>query len=96
MKIPEAILPRAFGRRYHQNRAVHLRRAGDHVLHITVLASDSNAPMKVMIDISTDFPDGLKNNVTYAAAGNANRLGLKSAEGSSLGDFYVSRNTLLG
>jgi len=29
---------RAVGRRHHQDRAVHLRRAGDHVLHVVGVA----------------------------------------------------------
>ena len=47
---------------------------------VSLLASDPNASVKVVVEISADFPDGAKDTVKRAVSENANSLGLKSAD----------------
>jgi hypothetical protein len=47
---------------------------------VSLLASDPNASVKVVVEISADFPDGVKDTVKRAVSENANSLGLKSAD----------------
>lgn len=47
---------------------------------ISVLASDPNASVKVVVEISAEFPDGAKDVVKRAVSENARSLGLKSAD----------------
>ena len=47
---------------------------------VSLLASDPNAFVKVVVEISADFPDGAKAAVKRAVSENANSLGLKSAD----------------
>ncbi len=47
---------------------------------ISVLVSDPNATVKVVVEISADFPDGAKDGVKRAVSENARTLGLKSAD----------------
>ena len=47
---------------------------------ISVLGSDPNASVKVVVEISADFPDGAKDAVKRAVSENARTLGLKSAD----------------
>jgi uncharacterized protein len=47
---------------------------------ISVLVSDPNATVKVVVEISADFPDGAKDGVKRAVSENARSLGLKSAD----------------
>jgi uncharacterized protein len=47
---------------------------------IALLASDPNASVKVVLEISAEFPDGAKDTIKRAVSENANSLGLKSAD----------------
>lgn len=47
---------------------------------IAVLCSDPNASVKVVVEISAEFPDGSKEQVKRAVSENARALGLKSAD----------------
>lgn len=47
---------------------------------IAVLSSDPNASVKVVVEISADFPDGAKDTIKRAVSENARSLGLKSAD----------------
>lgn len=47
---------------------------------VSLLASDPNASVKVVLEISADFPDGAKDTIKRAVSENANSLGLKSAD----------------
>jgi hypothetical protein len=47
---------------------------------VSLLASDPNASVKVVLEISADFPDGAKDTIRRAVSENANSLGLKSAD----------------
>lgn len=47
---------------------------------ISVLVSDPNATVKVVVEISAEFPDGAKDGVKRAVSENARSLGLKSAD----------------
>jgi len=47
---------------------------------ISVLTSDPNGTVKVILEISAEYPDGAKDTVTRAVKENANALGLKSAD----------------
>jgi uncharacterized protein len=47
---------------------------------VAVLGSDPNASVKVVVEISPDFPDGAKDGVKRAVSENARSLGLKSAD----------------
>ncbi|MGD1210120.1 MAG: ATP-binding protein [Candidatus Acidiferrales bacterium] len=47
---------------------------------VSVLASDPNASVKVVVEISAEFPDGAKDQVKRAVSENARSLGLKSAD----------------
>ncbi|MCZ7618403.1 MAG: ATP-binding protein [Myxococcota bacterium] len=47
---------------------------------ISVLCSDPNASVKVVVEISAEFPDGSKEQVKRAVSENARALGLKSAD----------------
>lgn len=47
---------------------------------VSLLASDPNASVKVVVEISAEFPDGAKDTIKRAVSENANSLGLKSAE----------------
>jgi predicted AAA+ superfamily ATPase len=47
---------------------------------VSVLGSDPNASVKVVVEISAEFPDGAKDNVKRAVSENARTLGLKSAD----------------
>jgi hypothetical protein len=47
---------------------------------VAVLGSDPNASVKVVVEISADFPDGAKDGVKRAVSENARSLGLKSAD----------------
>jgi hypothetical protein len=47
---------------------------------VSVLVSDPNASVKVVVEISAEFPDGAKDSVKRAVSENARSLGLKSAD----------------
>jgi predicted AAA+ superfamily ATPase len=47
---------------------------------VAVLGSDPNASVKVVVEISADFPDGAKDTIKRAVNENARSLGLKSAD----------------
>jgi len=47
---------------------------------VSVLISDPNASVKVVVEISAEFPDGAKDTVKRAVSENARSLGLKSAD----------------
>ena len=47
---------------------------------VSLLASDPNASVKVVLEISADFPDGAKDTIRRAVSENANSLGLKGAD----------------
>lgn len=47
---------------------------------VSLLASDPNASVKVVVEISAEFPDGAKDTIKRAVSENANSLGLKSAD----------------
>ncbi|MBB3909723.1 ATP-binding protein [Sphingomonas desiccabilis] len=47
---------------------------------VAVLASDPNATVRLVVEISAEFPDGASDGVKRAVSENANSLGLKSAE----------------
>ncbi len=47
---------------------------------VSLLASDPNASVKVVLEISAEFPDGAKDTIKRAVSENANTLGLKSAD----------------
>jgi len=47
---------------------------------VSVLVSDPNASVKVVVEISAEFPDGAKDTVKRAVSENARSLGLKSAD----------------
>jgi hypothetical protein len=47
---------------------------------VSLLASDPNASVKVVVEISADFPNGAKDTLKRAVSENANSLGLKSAD----------------
>ena len=47
---------------------------------VSLLASDPNASVKVVLEISADFPDGANDTIRRAVSENANSLGLKSAD----------------
>lgn len=47
---------------------------------VAVLGSDPNASVKVVVEISAEFPDGAKDTIKRAVNENARSLGLKSAD----------------
>jgi uncharacterized protein len=47
---------------------------------ISLLASDANASVKVVVEISAEFPNGARDTIKRAVSENANSLGLKSAD----------------
>ena len=47
---------------------------------VSVLVSDPNASVKVVVEISAEFPEGAKDAVKRAVSENARSLGLKSAD----------------
>ena len=47
---------------------------------ISVLVSDPTASVKVIVEVSAEFPDGAKDAVKRAVSENARSLGLKSAD----------------
>jgi hypothetical protein len=47
---------------------------------VAVLVSDPNASVKVVVEISAEFPNGAKDPVKRAISENARSLGLKSAD----------------
>ena len=47
---------------------------------VAVLVSDPNANVRVVVEISADFPDGVKDSTRRAIAENAHALGLKTAD----------------
>lgn len=47
---------------------------------VSLLASDPNASVKVVVEISAEFPNGVKDSMKRAIAENANSLSLKSAD----------------
>lgn len=47
---------------------------------VSVLASDPNGNVRIVLEIAADFPDGAKDTVTRAVKENAKTLGLKSAD----------------
>jgi predicted AAA+ superfamily ATPase len=47
---------------------------------VAVLGSDPNASIKVVLEVSAEFPDGVKDNIKRAVSENARSLGLKSAD----------------
>jgi hypothetical protein len=48
--------------------------------NVSLLASDPNASVKMVVEISAEFTDGAKDMVNRAVSENANSLGLKSAD----------------
>jgi hypothetical protein len=51
---------------------------GDEI--VSVLGSDPNAGVKVVVEISAEFPDGAKDTIKRAVSENAQSLGLKNAD----------------
>jgi len=47
---------------------------------VSVLVSDPNAAVKVVVEISAEFPDGAKDQLKRAVSENVRSLGLKSAD----------------
>jgi hypothetical protein len=47
---------------------------------VSVLVSDPNASVKVVVEISAEFPDGAKETIKRAVSENARSLGLKGAD----------------
>jgi uncharacterized protein len=47
---------------------------------VAVLGSDPNASVKVVLEISAEFPDGAKDTIERAVSENAQSLGLKIAD----------------
>ena len=47
---------------------------------VSVLVSDPNASVKVVVEISAEFPDGAKDQLKRAVSENSRSLGLKSAD----------------
>ena len=47
---------------------------------VSVLGSDPNGSVKVIVEISAEFPDGAKEQLKRAVSENARTLGLKSAD----------------
>jgi len=47
---------------------------------VSVLGSDPNGSVKVVVEISAEFPDGAKDTIKRAVSENARTLGLKSAD----------------
>jgi hypothetical protein len=47
---------------------------------ISLLTSDPNANVKVVLEVSAEFPDGATDTVKRAVSENARSLGLKSAD----------------
>lgn len=47
---------------------------------VSLLTSDPNASVRVVVEISAEFPDGAKDSIKRAVSENANSLGLKSAD----------------
>jgi hypothetical protein len=47
---------------------------------VSVLTSDPNATVRLVVEISAEFPDGVGDNVRRAVSENARSLGLKSAD----------------
>ena len=47
---------------------------------VAVLVSDPNADVRVVVEISADFPDGAKDTTKRAVSENARSLGLKTAD----------------
>jgi predicted AAA+ superfamily ATPase len=47
---------------------------------VSLLTSDPNASVRVVVEISAEFPDGAKDTIKRAVSENANSLGLKSAD----------------
>jgi hypothetical protein len=47
---------------------------------VSVLCSDPNATVRLVVEISADFPEGASDTVKRAVSENANSLGLKSAD----------------
>lgn len=57
---------------------MHLVQIADEI--VSLLASDPNASVKVVLEISAEFPDGARDTIKRAVSENANSLGLKSAD----------------
>lgn len=57
---------------------MHLVQLADEI--VSVLASDPNATVRLVVEISADFPEGVKENVKRAVAENARTLRLKTAD----------------
>ena len=57
---------------------MHLVQIADEI--VSVLVSDPNASVKVVVEISAEFPDGAKDQLKRAVSENARTLGLKSAD----------------
>jgi hypothetical protein len=47
---------------------------------VSLLVSDPNASVKVVVEISAEFPDGAKDHLKRAVSENSRSLGLKSAD----------------
>lgn len=47
---------------------------------VSLLASDPNAAVRLVVEISAEFPDGVRDEVRRAVSENASSLGLKSAD----------------
>jgi hypothetical protein len=47
---------------------------------VSVLTSDPSAKVRLVIEISADFPEGASDGVRRAVSENASSLGLKSAD----------------
>ena len=47
---------------------------------ISLLCSDPNATVKVSLEISAEFPDGVSDQIKRAVTENANSLGLKTKD----------------
>ena len=47
---------------------------------VSVLVSDPNGSVKVVVEISAEFPDGAKDHLKRTVSENARTLGLKSAD----------------
>ena len=57
---------------------MHLVQLADEI--ISLLVSDPNASVKLVLEISADFPNGAKESTKRAVSENARSLGLKAAD----------------
>lgn len=63
---------------FHSTAKMRLVQIADEI--VSLLASDPNASVKVVVEISAEFPNCAKDTMKRAVSENANSLGLKSAD----------------